>query len=266
MKTLISVLTICRDNLGGLRETVASMAAQTVQPDEFIVLDGASRDGTVEFLNICTAVTFWKSEPDRGIADAFNKAARLAHGEWLLFLNAGDALADAKVLADVRAELEKLDPAKGVCFGDALVVDPEGLAASYRQIGSLGIGHGGNTICHQAAFVRRTLQLQFPYDDRLRIGMDYDFWQRLQPVTEFAHMDRVICAYRLGGISSSRKWAEHAIVAHHLVDWLNSRRRLGLRDVLSLLKAVLVLRVKKVAERLLGRKLYARVRNLKGRD
>lgn len=257
----LAVLTICRNDLEGLKHTVASVASQTRAPDEFLVLDGGSQDGTVEYLQGCPDVTAWKSEPDQGIADAFNKVAATASADWVVFLNGGDAFVDPRVLEDMAAVLDSLPPETGVCYGDALVVDPQGLRPARRLVGSHEFGRGDNPLCHQAAFLRRTLQQAHPYDGRLRIGMDYDLWLRLLPVTGFRHVDRTVCDYRLGGISSSREWAEHSIVAHRMVEWINRRgSKLGWSDALGLVRELAAFRAKKLAEALLGRRLYGMLR------
>jgi len=252
----ISILTICRNNLQGLQQTVASVSSQTSPPDEFIVLDGASADGTVEYLATARSVTAWKSEPDEGIADAFNKVVRMASGEWVLFLNSGDRLCDADVLGRVREALARCDADVGVAYGHARIVDGETLVGK-AQGDHLGL-NGDNSLCHQACFIRRDLQLRHPYDVRLRIGMDYDLWFRIGRCARFQPLDLDVALYALGGVSTTRSWAEHSVVAHHFVRWLNSdpRSRLGLREVLSLLSAVLGLRAKKGFESLLGQRRY----------
>lgn len=262
----VSVLTICRNDLPGLRATAESVASQTRAPDEWIVLDGASDDGTVDFLRSRGALAAWKSEPDAGIADAFNKVAAMAGGEWLLFLNSGDAFADERVLSDLALALGAAPPEVGVVFGDAIEIDPTGCSAPRISHGSAELGRGTNPICHQAAFLRRELQARHPYDSRLRIGMDYDLWHRLARVTGFQHVDRAVCLYRLGGMSSSRAWGEHAIVAHAMVDWMNLRgRRLGSGDAAALLAALAAYRSKKFLERLVGENQYLRLKSLLAR-
>lgn len=258
---ILSVLTICRNDLTGLRTTVDSVLSQTCPPDEFIVLDGGSTDGTIEYLQKHGESILWRSEMDAGIADAFNKIARMASGKWLLFLNSGDAFADRDVLRDACKLLRDDAAGAGVYFGDAIVVDPSGLHETRRAIGTLAFGKGECPLCHQAAFIRRDLQLLHPYDKRLRIGMDYDLWLRLRALTEFVHIDREVCVYRLGGVSSSREWGEYAIIAHRMVEWVNtSGRNVGVKDVFRLLRSLVGYRIKKTVESLLGARLYALLR------
>lgn len=253
----ISVLTISRNNLEGLQRTIASVASQICPPEEFIVLDGASTDGTVEFLHTVTGVTSWKSEPDSGIADAFNKVVRMASGNWVIFLNSGDMFCDAYVLARVRTVLALCEVGVGVAYGNARIVDGD-IMVGKVQGDPLAL-EGGNSLCHQACFIRRELQLLYSYDVRLRIGMDYDLWLRLRKCTRFQPLGLDIALYALGGVSTTRSWAEHSVVAHHFVRWLNSApgSRLGLREVARLLAEVLKLRTKKGFEFIVGDQLYS---------
>lgn len=256
---MISILTICRNNFDGLLKTIDSVRKQSCREYEFIVLDGASTDGTVEFLKGQSDL-IWKSEKDDGIADAFNKAALMASGEWLLFLNSGDVFEGDGVIQSVQGFLERCDQNIGVVFGDAMIYQNE--VPLRLAIGDLANLRRDNTICHQASFIRRGLQLDFPYDSRLRIGMDYDLWLRLQKVTEFRKIDLTIARYSLGGISSSRRWAEHSIIAHQMVKWMNASPsdRLSMKDVRSLMYKLLVLKSKKMIERVIGEKTYSKLK------
>ena len=259
----ISILTITRNNLVGLKKTIASVASQSMHPFEFIVHDGLSEDGTQDHLAACPHVSRWDSAKDGGIADAFNKIAEQAQGDWLLFLNAGDTLVDDQVLADAFPRLAALPANVGVCVGDAFLVDSDGSPLGI-QSGKLLSGNARNTICHQATFIRRDLQRANPYDHRLRIGMDYDLWHRLGAQASFSKVDRIICTYQIGGISSSKAWAEHSIISHHLVDWLNLKeRKLGLGDAFRLIRELLAYRMKKIVERVSGQHLYNLLRRMR---
>jgi glycosyltransferase involved in cell wall biosynthesis len=258
----ISILTICRNDLEGLRRTANSVVSQSSPPDEFIVLDGSSSDGTVDFLRSNTYVTEWKSEPDAGIADAFNKVTRMASGDWIIFLNSGDILSDPDVFRDARDMLLHCDSEVGVVYGNAQLVNGDVVVG--KVIGDPLALNAGNSLCHQACFIRRELQLLHPYDVRLRIGMDYDLWLRLGQCTRFSRLDRTIARFSLGGVSSSKNWAEHSLIAHHCVRWLNSdyRSRLSWRDVLHLMVDLAKLRTKKAVELIVGDRLYSMLKKV----
>jgi GT2 family glycosyltransferase len=218
----------------------------------------------VDFLGKCHDVSRWKSEPDNGIADAFNKIVTMSDCDWVLFLNAGDTFSDDEVIEQCYKTLSEQDSSVGVCFGDAILVDPDGKVKDKLSLGSLNFGNASNPICHQSAFVRRDIQMSMPYDGRLKLCMDYDFWYRARKVCRFHHFSRVVSRYRLGGISSSRSWGEHAIISHRMVEWLNTpQSKLGLKDLFRLLGMVLVYRFKKIAESVVGQRFYLMIKTMK---
>lgn len=96
---LITIITVVLNGKTSLDRTIRSIARQTYKNREFIVIDGGSRDGTVDIMRSCGGlIDSWISEPDRGIYDAMNKGIDLASGEWLIFMNAGDVFFDEHVL------------------------------------------------------------------------------------------------------------------------------------------------------------------------
>jgi putative colanic acid biosynthesis glycosyltransferase len=86
-----SIITVCRNNLNGLQRTCESIEAQSFSDFEWIVIDGASTDGTVEFMTnkVQDNISFF-SEPDEGLYDAMNKGIDKASGDYLIFMNSGD--------------------------------------------------------------------------------------------------------------------------------------------------------------------------------
>ncbi len=92
---LLSIITINLNNLRGLNNTLESVLAQTSDKFEWIVIDGGSTDGSVELIKENLGrVSYWVSEPDRGLYNAMNKGVDASNGDYLLFLNSGDRLAD----------------------------------------------------------------------------------------------------------------------------------------------------------------------------
>src|SRR5512147_620337 len=96
----VSIITVVRNDHAGLAITMDSVAAQDYADREYVIVDGASTDGTVEVIRRRAAeVTRWISEPDSGIYQAMNKGVRAAAGEYVCFMNAGDRFASADTLA-----------------------------------------------------------------------------------------------------------------------------------------------------------------------
>ena len=98
----LSIITINFNNVAGLKRTVDSVLHQTADDFEYIIIDGASTDGSREFIESCSSkLAYWVSEKDNGVYHAMNKGIGHARGDYLLFLNSGDYLNDAEVLARV---------------------------------------------------------------------------------------------------------------------------------------------------------------------
>lgn len=173
----LSVITVCRNAGALLPDTLKSLRVQQAGGAiEWVVVDGASTDGSADWLRRQQPQRL-VSEPDAGIYDAMNKAAALATGEWLYFLNAGDAFADAGVLADVALAVNA-NPAADIVFGDVLYV---GAGGSRRKRFHWVTRHRllFGDLCHQAVFVRRALfQRIGPFDASLRWNADFDWFLR----------------------------------------------------------------------------------------
>ncbi len=193
---LFSIVTITKGNLDGLKRTEGSLAAQSFRGFEWIVIDGDSGDGTKEYLRGLNAVSV--SEPDRGIYDAMNKGIDRAGGAYLLFLNAGDTLADIDILATLtRAAADAPD----FIYGDAL--ETNGLykkARSHEKIDWGMITH------HQAMLYRRERIGALRYDPMLKIAADYGFTASFLRHAQSVHyIPCAICIFEDGGVSQQNR-------------------------------------------------------------
>lgn len=98
----ISIITISFNAIEGIERTICSVINQTYTNIEYIIIDGGSTDGTVDIIKKYeNKITKWISEPDKGIYDAMNKGIKMASGEWINFMNAGDRFANKTVLAEI---------------------------------------------------------------------------------------------------------------------------------------------------------------------
>ena len=207
-KPAITIVTITRNNLEGLRRTFASLAAQEFRDVQHVVVDGASTDGSVEWLRENRAFddTVVVSEPDRGVYDAMNKGARLATGRLINFLNAGDRFADPEVLSRVEASQSESGWAWG--FGLARVVNSAG--NSIRPVRALEYSRrrhalGLISIPHQATFMTTELfRTLGGFNDRFRIAADTDMLVRAGAVCQPALWGSVDVEYLAGGVSDRR--------------------------------------------------------------
>ena len=200
----LSVITVCFNAGTALRGTVASLRAQQTAGVEWVVVDGASRDGSTDWLRAQQPDRFL-SEPDSGIYDAMNKALAMASGEWLFFLNAGDAFADTATLADVAAALQHAGAAGGggapdILWGDALYVGARGEnPRRFHWVTRRRLLFGD--LCHQAVFVRRALVARIGnFDASLRYNADFDWFVRaFRAGARLQYLHRYIARFDDGG-------------------------------------------------------------------
>lgn len=173
---LISIITITFNAESQLPPTMESVAQQTFHDFEHIIVDGASKDSTLEVARrLGTDSLRILSEPDNGLYDAMNKGLRLAKGSYVVFLNAGDAFHSPGVLA-AYAEAAKKKP--DIIYADTVIVDKDRKVLGPRHLSAPDIlsfesFSKGMLVCHQAFMVRRSLA-PF-YDTAYRFSADYDW-------------------------------------------------------------------------------------------
>jgi glycosyltransferase involved in cell wall biosynthesis len=219
----ISVIVVCRNPGSGLHTTLDSLWCQS-HPPELIVIDGASNDGTREWLEARRRrLAMLISEPDRGIYEAMNKGVAGSTSDWVFFLGADDRLAAPSVLAEVHTHLASTDAAVAVGearFDDGRLYPFAGTDAAIRR----------NFVHHQAAFYRRSLfDRHGGFDPTLRIQADYEYNLRLLHAGEvFTRLPIRVSECTSGGLSDSGRWAnycEEIIVRHrhfpsaHCLPW-----------------------------------------------
>jgi putative colanic acid biosynthesis glycosyltransferase len=202
---LFSVITVVLNDLPGLKATGESLAAQTLAEHEWIVIDGGSTDGSVEYLRESSAN--WISERDRGLYDAMNKGVDRAAGEHLIFMNAGDEFADESVLArlaSVVLDRPQTTPALALIYGDALDYDADRPDVMlYRKARSERRIWYGLFARHQSMLFRREALSGLRYNPDNRIAGDYEFVARflVERRAVCLYVPYPICKFRRGGLS-----------------------------------------------------------------
>ena len=203
-----SIVTVCFNAAETIAETAASLAHQRCTDYEWLVVDGASRDRTLELVAASgIAQQRVYSEPDRGIYDAMNKATGLARGDWVYFLNSGEGLVDDDVLASVSAAIDAT-PQVELLWGDMLYID--GSRERRRRFGHVARSTlVYDDLNHQAVFARRQLfQRVGNFELRFRTSADYDWLLRvLRAGVASRHISRVIGRFAVGGMHSANPGA-----------------------------------------------------------
>lgn len=198
MKPVVSVITAVLNGGSSIERSMASVIGQTFTSFEYIVIDGGSRDGTVDILRRYEgSIEYWVSEPDNGIYDALNKGVSVARGEWLYFLGADDLLVDPRVLETVFAR--RRDTL--FIYGDVLYGDS---GAIYGGVFTRRMLTERN-ICQQGIFYSSDLFRRLgPFDMKYPLLADWLYNMRVFSLKESRpdHLDMVIAEYSLSGASS----------------------------------------------------------------
>lgn len=218
----LSIITINRNNAEGLRKTMESVFSQTCRDFEYIIVDGASTDDSVDAIksmvpeqnmNVNGVSVHWISEPDTGIYNAMNKGVRAAKGEYVLMLNSGDFLVDNHVIERILPELDGTDIIQGNTISDHSdgVCRNRGYGRSNISFLDVQCGH----FLHQAAFCRRDLFERFGYfDESYRYVSDTIFFIKTLGYggASFRYVDIDIAYFDMTGVSCSK---DERIVTRH---------------------------------------------------
>lgn len=201
----VSIITIGRNNREGYARTLESVVTQTCRDYEWIVIDGASTDGSVELLREHEAeITRLVSEPDTGIFNAMNKGIALARGEYCNFMNSGDAFHAPDVLERAVPRLQGKD------FYVGHQVSPNGRPAYWpapRKVRAYALVN--KCMSHQSSFIRTELLKARPYREDLRILSDWEemVYELLVRNASYEQLDFIVSDFDKTGISSDRHFA-----------------------------------------------------------
>ena len=200
MKTL-SIITINKNNAAGLEKTIQSVVCQTSADFEYIIIDGASTDESVEIIKKhAEKIDYWISEPDTGVYNAMNKGIRQAQGNYCLFLNSGDWLISPETLDNVFEEISG-NPAD-IFYSDMLKpINSITFFPKNLTINDLV----RRSISHQNSFIKRSLFFEHGfYNENLRIASDWEFFlnELYTYKSIFCKLETNIAVYNTGGISS----------------------------------------------------------------
>lgn len=217
----LCVITICYNDLTGLKKTIESLKSQTLLSFEQIVVDGGSTDGTREYLSeLRLPWTFsWSSEKDRGIYDAMNKGLGTATTEFIWFLNSGDTCASPTVVEQI---LPHMSGDIDLLYGKAWYVGAFGKKSVGKPVSAKDFRRG-MPICHQSILYRTSLARTQPYPLEYRIISDWIVTQSLFEITaRKKFLDLYIANFDLSGVSAQNHFKV-------LKEKLRSEPRLGPR-------------------------------------
>ncbi|MGJ8645372.1 MAG: glycosyltransferase family 2 protein [Marinomonas colpomeniae] len=195
---LISIITIVYNDVENIEKTIKSILEQSYKNIQYIVVDGASSDGTKTILEkYKDNIDVFISENDTGISDAFNKGTKLVKGDYINYMNSGDSFIDNNSLLK---------------FVHAIVDSNSDVVTAFSRFSNSRIPKKvvSNTsfinkksmISHQASFISKKLFDQYGlYDETFKVRMDYEFWLRVLPHSTLFFINETLVDYADGGIS-----------------------------------------------------------------
>ncbi len=196
-----TIATVTYNATDTIERTIISVEEQDYPYVEHLIIDGNSTDTTLEHIHhyqernsiaqipheiVC------RTEPDEGLYDAMNKALRLATGDYILFLNAGDTLHDSHLLSNIAQAIGEKRPA--VIYGNTDLVDNEGQYLGPRRLTPPEVLTSesfkqGMLVCHQAFFANMELAKNIAYDMKYKFSADFDWCVRIMKEAEARSME-----------------------------------------------------------------------------
>jgi len=209
-----SIITITYNAAQWLERTIQSIISQTYPDIEYIIVDGGSTDGTIEIItNYKLRITKWISESDRGLYDAMNKGLKLATGDYVWFINAGDRIHSANTIQEI---INRLSPfafhlSPDVIYGETEISDNQGNSLGMRRLKApenltWKSFKMGMLVSHQSFIVKR--EIAELYDLQYRYAADFDWCIRCLKKTNNILNTHLTLSYFLeAGYSSANRKA-----------------------------------------------------------
>lgn len=175
---LVTIITVCFNSAKEIEYTLRSVLSQTYNNLEYIIIDGASTDGTLSVIEKVLGDypqknVVLKSEPDKGTYDAMNKGIVLATGEWVLFMNSGDSFHDNNVIENSFKDY--IDNGESIIYGKVAEID-----GSNNYTGVVRYGYEKCfPACHQAIFTRTKELKNHHFKTKYKIIADFVFYYNL---------------------------------------------------------------------------------------
>jgi glycosyltransferase involved in cell wall biosynthesis len=202
---LITVITVNYNNATALEKTVRSVITQNYTPLEYIVIDGASDDGSTDVIKRYeTKITKWISEQDSGIYHAMNKGIGMATGEWICFLNCGDIFVDNGSVGKVAEEIVSGSENTSIVYGNILISQSDGTHREKPAKEPCNLHR--MFFCHQSAFVKTGILRRYLFDEHYKMSADLKFFKQCYYGGHlFRHLNFPVVIYDMSGISNTSR-------------------------------------------------------------
>jgi len=210
-----SIITVVYNAKEAIKDTVKSIQNQIYKNFEHIIIDGASTDGTMEYIKSLDFNNIrYISEKDNGIYDAMNKGIKHANGEYFLFLNAGDKFASNDILDKIANKIEKLEIQPKIIYGGANVFEENGKFVTTLKALKFNKQNlnrfATRTVCHQSIFVHKDSVVMYSSKYRLKgeLNWYYDLVNKVEQ-KYICKTEDIICDYYLGGTGDINFWENY---------------------------------------------------------
>lgn len=258
----LTIVTITCNNYEGFKKTLESLKKQISQSFDWVIVYAGNFEKERLLLKETNglSVVIIKQKTG-GISYAFNAGVQSSFGDYVVFLNGGDMFYNefaVKSFYDYLAHNDAVVVCRPkVLYGD-YVVSADGFyverKCDHHQLDKR------NSINHQSAFILRESLLLNPYDERLSLGMDYDFWLKMDPQKDFHHLQKTISIFEQGGRSGDPEWLVHREATRYFLRVINKKIRITLTSVFSLLLICLKQKIAAQIKTLIGYKNYLKIR------
>jgi glycosyltransferase involved in cell wall biosynthesis len=205
-KPLVTVVTVVRNAASQIAKTIESVINQTYDNIEYIIIDGASTDGTLDIIETYeNRIDYWTGEKDKGVYYGMNKAIDLARGEWINFMNAGDWFYKPEVIKSLF-ENSLFPEDTDLLYGDYFFLYSDTGQMVPLTANPLDTLWKEMAFSHQALFTRREWIAQQKFSHKYKSASDYHFiLKSYKEKKNFFHVNEFICVYADGGMSINRQ-------------------------------------------------------------
>jgi glycosyltransferase involved in cell wall biosynthesis len=208
MQPKLSVITIVYNNVKDIERTMLSVLNQSYPHIEYIVIDGASKDGTQKVIEkYRDKLTRYLSEPDQGIYDAMNKGLALATGDYVLFMNSGDEIYSPDTVTDIFETQNSAD----IYYGETEMYNGKWESQGQRRHCAPENFNWrsfkyGMSVGHQAIYIKRSITE--PYDLQYKYSSDIDWIiKAAKKASSIVNTHMYVAKYLVGGMSKKKHFA-----------------------------------------------------------
>ena len=217
---LISIVTVSWNSQNCIEDTIKSVLMQDYPNVEYIVVDGASTDDTLQIIKkYADRITYFCSEPDNGVYDAMNKGISLAKGDWIIYMNCGDKFYDTNVVTTVFVQNEGLiNQSVKVIYGDTIKVFKHG-QTKIEKGNPVEVIKKFQPFIHQSAFFNIKNKNDAFFDCKYKIASDYNttvrYFKKYGEIS-FLYIPTVVSVYEASDGLSARKENELKLLREYI--------------------------------------------------